>query len=132
MYIIQDFLKLINSNLKRDFLVYISLIFCLFAGFALGRVSKISEIKPDLKFASFQEDLSINPNINDSDSTNTPNNMNEAGASIDKSLIFASSKGKYFYYKGCGGNTISPKNLVYYKSEQDALAKGKILYSKCK
>lgn len=50
---------------------------------------------------------------------------------VDQSVIFGSSKGKYYYYKGCGGDSISTKNLVYYKSESEAKAKGKTLYSKC-
>ncbi len=46
-------------------------------------------------------------------------------------VIFGSSKGKYYYYKGCGGDTISAKNLVYYKSESEAEKMGKKLYKSC-
>ncbi len=62
-----------------------------------------------------------------SDASSTIANKN----SRDISVIFGSSKGKYYYYKGCGGDSISTKNLVYYKSESEAKAKGKSLYSKC-
>jgi hypothetical protein len=46
-------------------------------------------------------------------------------------VIFGSSKGKYYYYRGCGGDTISPKNLRYYKSEAEAEKMGKKLYKSC-
>lgn len=62
-----------------------------------------------------------------SDESSTVVNQNNG----DSSVIFGSSKGKYYYYKGCGGEAISPKNLVYYKSESEAEAKGKSLYNKC-
>lgn len=62
-----------------------------------------------------------------SDTSSTTENENKR----DSSVIFGSSKGKYYYYKGCGGETISTKNLVYYKSESEAKARGKLLYSKC-
>ena len=97
---------------------------------------------------NFVDDIKSDINLNDNSSNGTSlvgdssldyNNSNShtiggtvgAAYSVDHSLIFGSSKGKYFYYKGCGGTTISKKNLVYYKSESDALAKGKVLYNKC-
>jgi hypothetical protein len=61
----------------------------------------------------------------------TSQNIGQNEVKSGKSLIFGSSQGKYFYYKGCGGDSISPKNLVYYKSEAEGIAKGKSLYSKC-
>jgi hypothetical protein len=49
----------------------------------------------------------------------------------NKSIIYGSSKGKYFYYKGCGVQNISAKNLVYYKSEDEAKSLGKLLHKSC-
>lgn len=59
------------------------------------------------------------------------NSQQKDNENSPKSTIFGSSLGKYYYYKGCGGDSISQKNLVYYKTEQEAESKGKILYSKC-
>ena len=95
----------------------------------LGRLTTLKISKPDIKVVSsnyFENKISSN---------STENNLTEEvliKSTVDKSFIFASKKGKYFYYKGCGGNTISKKNLVYYKSESQAIAAGKIIYSKCK
>ena len=151
--IIQDFGKIINSRISNTLLVYFGLIFCLSSGFIIGRMTTLKIEKPEVTISSDSEnylqqsgyDSSSGENIsgtsseeeNSKDFSNNSaykNNSNYSGAkaSVDKSQIFASKKGKYFYYKGCGGNTITKKNLVYYKSEAQAISAGKIIYSKCK
>jgi hypothetical protein len=102
----------------------------------LGRVTAIKISRTPIKIVQSNyleksvSDKSVE-SLETSNFTNSISSINNTSA-INKSLIFASKKGKYFYYKGCGGNTIAKKNLVYYKNEAAAIAAGKILYNKCK
>ncbi len=135
MHIIQDFLKISNNNISRTFLVYFSIISALGLGFMIGRMSNIHAQQQIITITD-QNGLEVSE-VEDINSTTTGESTIQSSKglkvkSTDKSMIFGSSKGKYFYYKGCGGSTISPKNLVYYKSEQDAVNRGKIIYSKCR
>ena len=106
-------MKIINHRLSPAILYFFSLIFCIILGFLIGRTSKIINSVPEMQIIEKADFTSQND------------------VKSDKSLIFGSRQGKYFYYKGCGGDSISPKNLVYYKTESEAIAKGKSLYSKC-
>ena len=144
--IIQDFAKIINNRITRLALVYFGMIFCIFIGFIIGRISKIQDTKHQIqiieKLSDIYKDVASQELAEYAAQSQTNNSFIQNSQSksqnikdvigTNKSLIFASKKGKYFYYKGCGGNTIVKKNLVYYKSEAQALAAGKILYSKCK
>ncbi len=126
---IKDFILIINNRITKLVLIYLSIIFCVIVSFMLGRLTTLKISKPDIKV------VSSNYFENKTSATSTENNSDQeiiVKNTVDKSFIFASKKGKYFYYKGCGGNTISKKNLVYYKSESQAVAAGKIIYSKCK
>lgn len=146
---LEEFLKLLENRITKSLLVFVGMLSMLVSGFAMGRVSDIKSEKPEvrvvdvrsvLELSTSSQDISEENNFENSNNSNQ-NNYNQnnfvtkAGSAknvVNKGVIFGSSKGKYFYYKGCGGTTISPKNLVYYKSEADALAKGKVLYSRCK
>ena len=106
----------------------------------LGRISNIESSIPGMTITS-SDDVSISSaddfNVKNDTSTTTDSQsyqkyQNKQIKLTDKSLIFGSIKGKYFYYKGCGGANISTKNLVYYKSEADAIGRGKVIYAKCK
>jgi hypothetical protein len=138
MHIIQDFLKISNNSISRPFLQYFSIIVALCLGFMIGRMSSIEAQNPQMVITDSEGMLVDSVAVSDTQNdmgTNTQVSVTNSAHLVqatDKSVIFGSSKGKYFYYKGCGGNTISPKNLVYYTSETDAINKGKVLYSKCK
>lgn len=55
-------------------------------------------------------------------------NTSETG----ENLPFGSKSGKTYTYSWCGGSSsILPKNKVYFTSEQDAIAKGRILSKLC-
>ncbi len=129
--IIQDFAKIINGRISKALLVYFGLLFCLSSGFMIGRMSKIIISKPEVRVETDGEADFIQ-NQQDLASGTSSNTASDEERISSKSLIFASSKGKYFYYKGCGGSNISKKNTIYYKSESQALAAGKILYAGCK
>lgn len=133
--IIQDFAKIINSRISKTLLVYLGLIFCLTSGFMIGRATKILDNIPEVTIGNLdgsEYDYNIENATSGAQEYQDEYKNASNAATLDKSQIFASSKGKYFYYKGCGGSSIAQKNLVYYKSEQAALAAGKILYNKCK
>lgn len=137
-----DFLKVINNRITKNIIIYFGFLTMLLSGFMMGRITTLKIEKPEVKILPVGSSYLSSDNFFNSTSSNSNNssagNLDSASSSdsipdsFNKGVIFGSSKGKYFYYKGCGGNTISPKNLVYYKSEAEALAAGKTLYSKCK
>jgi hypothetical protein len=137
---IKDFILIINNRITRLVLIYIGIIFFVLVAFMLGRLTTIKTSRIPIKIvqSNYLEksvsvlDIENSEALNaEKDVNNTNGNMNNINT-INKSLIFGSKKGKYFYYKGCGGNTIAKKNLVYYKNEAAAIAAGKLLYDKCK
>jgi hypothetical protein len=122
------FINHVENSISKTLVYYVIIIFFTLSGFMIGRTSNIINNIESVKIA----------NVDDSDYNTQDNNygVTEGEAKnlttlADKSIIFGSVKGKYFYYKGCGGDSISKKNLRYYKSESEAVAKGKKLYSKC-
>jgi len=125
VHIIQDFLKIINHRISLALLSFFSIVISLIVGFLIGRTSNILASVPEMRVLDKN-----NQEISQESLTST--STTEIKSTTAKSVIFGSRIGKYFYYKGCGGDTISAKNLVYYKTEAEAIAKGKLLYSKCK
>lgn len=89
----------------------------MFIGYLLGLSENYYKNIPEVKLIRSAENISY-----ESPTSTT---------SADQRVIFGSSKGKYYYYRGCGGDTISAKNLVYYKSEAEAEKMGKKLYKSC-
>lgn len=115
--IISDFIKIINSRLNYVLLFSIFLINAVFTGFLIGIYEEQVRDYKNVIYVQAEE--------------NKMSGSAAGAAGQQHSDIFGSSKGKYFYYKGCGGNNLSVKNLVYYKTEAEAIAKGKILYKGC-
>lgn len=125
------FVNHIENSITKTMLYYFLIIMFTVSGFMLGATSNIMNNRGELKIGNidgsiYREDMGGG---SEAAAQNTQINQNKTQ---DKSLIFASVKGKYFYYRGCGGTTIAAKNLRYYKSEADAVKAGKILYDKCK
>lgn len=118
LHSIQEILKIINNRITSDLLWFFASICLLFIGYFIG----LSE-----RYYDQPSEFEIVPGLGAWDGASS---SVEAGA-FDASVIFGSRKGKYFYYKGCGGDNIAPKNLVYYKSETEAQKLGKTLYQKC-
>jgi hypothetical protein len=112
--IISDFVKIINSRLGTGVLFTLFIVNATFLGFLIGLNTELRGGDHVVQVMQTEESLVLDKSENK-----------------DEKVIFGSSRGKYFYYKGCGGTTISSKNLVYYKSEADAIAKGKTLYKSC-
>lgn len=157
---IKEVMMIVNNRISKDFIYFMSLVFVLVLGFMIGRTSEIKNNKSDVKVYDISSGLEILPNptsslfeehsmgddkefsnsdtnldVNSLNSSTSRQNINKSkvfGDKISGGKIFGSRKGKYFYYEGCGGSTISPKNLVYYKTESNAIAKGKVLYGKCR
>lgn len=114
MNIITEFIKIINSRIGEGLLIALLVANSVFLGLFLGLNAQIH--KDSNVVAVFQSEESQNK---------------DKEAHTAEKVIFGSSKGKYFYYKGCGGTSISAKNLVYYTSEAQAIAQGKVLYKSC-
>lgn len=113
LHSIQEILKIINNRLSRD-LLWVFTSFCLmFTGYLLGLSENYYKNIPSVSLIKTEENQRIE--------------QEQEGIKV----IFGSSKGKYYYYRGCGGDTISAKNLVYYKSESEAEKMGKKLYKSC-
>lgn len=116
MYIIQDFAKIINSRLRKWVIYLLSLIslsiFLIFISVFYVTQEEANKAQILLTPSGIKE--------------NNANNTDSRG------FYFASKRGKYYYFKGCGGDKLSPKNLIYFKTESEAIKAGKILYSKCK
>ena len=111
MYIITQFIKKINQNLKSPIFIIISTIltvltmgFCITIYIKQDRFEGIEYIQ------------------------------GTKGDNIDKKTIFSgkSSRSKYYYYLGCGGQSIKKQNIIYYSSETEAEMAGKVLHPKCK
>ncbi|MDQ5957527.1 MAG: hypothetical protein QG614_502 [Patescibacteria group bacterium] len=123
-------IKLLDNRISKSLIVFTSMACALFVGFVSGRISGIESDKTNFQVVDIASGDIFLPNASNTIDTVETFQLDK-DQDVNKSLIFGSSKGKYFYYKGCGGNNLSAKNLVYYKSEADALAKGKVLYNKC-
>lgn len=133
MNIIQDFLKIINNRLTSTTLLFFSLIFCLVAGFIIGRMGSFLSLPATMTVVHAEGIVDdIGGGADKANQLNATNSTTKTTSPADGKLIFGSKIGKYFYYKGCGGDNLSAKNLVYYSSEAQAIASGKVLHDKCK
>ncbi len=119
---ISTFLTLINNRITSNILIYFISILLIINAYILGGMVSIKNRPANSLFIS---DYDIN-NITSSTTASTSQE-----SEMDNKIIFGSSKGKYYYYKGCEATNLSPKNLVYYKSEVEAKSLGKILHSSC-
>lgn len=117
------FLTLINNRITSSILIYFVSILLIINAYILGGMISIKN-RPDNSLY-----ISDYNNSNNLTSSTTINTSQES--EMDNKIIFGSSKGKYYYYKGCEATNLSPKNLVYYKSEVEAKSLGKILHSSC-
>lgn len=110
--IILHFIKIINHRLKSPLFNLILTIILIIVIFTWGKIYIINQN---------QEYFTIHQNANNKQI-------------INKKTIFSSKtkRSKYYYYLGCGGQSIKKENIIYFSSEQEAEANGKILHPKCK
>ncbi len=119
--IIQDFSQRINTRLSPLIMASIMGTFLILLSFLIGRQSIIdqretSEAKEIFKLKS--PDFALQ-------------NLETSTTIFGLGRIYGSSKGKKYYIEGlCDGN-VSDKNKVFYKSENDAKAKGKSRAAGC-
>lgn len=129
------FINHIDNSITKTFIYYFIVLTFTISAFMIGMTANIISNKGEIKIensdGSAYLDQSINFKSFDENGNKIVDNMEEK-STFNKSVIFGSSKGKYFYYKGCGGDSIAAKNLRYYKSEAEAIKLGKLLYNKCK
>lgn len=153
MNIIQDLAKIINHRITNRLLIFIGLISSIIISFIIGITSNINNSTAKVYIISSitdeqqklikneaqdtqNEDSNIKEQQNIENSSSPAENTKKGITKIvnvaNKSVILGSSKGKYFYYKGCEPSNLSPKYLVYYKTESQAISAGKTLHSKCR
>ncbi len=131
------FINHIENSITKTLLYYFLLVAFTLSGFMIGMTANIIGNKGEVKIENvdgsvYGENISnLDSNNFSSTTKNTEDYKINENKIVNKSFIFGSSKGKYFYYKGCGGDSIAAKNLRYYKSEAEAIAIGKKLYKKC-
>ena len=129
------FINHVENSISKTLVYYFLLISVAVSSFFIGATSNLIENRGGMEIKNLDgtnyEDFNENKNtnitgINTESISNSITNQNK-----DKSIIFASVKGKYFYYKGCGGESIAKKNLRYYKTEAEAIKAGKKIYKNC-
>ena len=110
--IILHFIKIINQRLKSPLFYLILTIILVIVILTWGKIYIMNQN---------QEYLAIDQNDNNKQI-------------INKKTIFSSKtkRSKYYYYLGCGGQSIKKENIIYFSSEQEAENAGKILSPKCK
>lgn len=131
------FINHIENSISKTLLYYLLLVTVSVSSFLIGATSNLIENRGTMEIKNLDgtnyQDLDAHRDENATSSSidKTLESFNGKNEYQDKSIIFASVKGKYFYYKGCGGESIAKKNLRYYKSEAEAIKAGKKLYNKC-
>ncbi len=131
------FINHIENSISKTLVYYLLLVTVTVSSFLIGATSNliynrgVAEIK-NVDGTNYQDlDVNTNQSVMGSGTDKSSESFNIADEYKNKSIIFASVKGKYFYYKGCGGESIAKKNLRYYKRESEAIKAGKKLYKKC-
>jgi hypothetical protein len=127
------FINHVENSISKTLIYYFAIITFTISAFLLGMTANtignrgeiIVENKSNKTY--FGGETDVYENI----SSQSKDNTLEKYPNSNKSVIFGSVKGKYFYYKGCGGDSVAAKNLRYYKSEAEAIRLGKILYKQC-
>lgn len=147
----------IDSGRGHDIMVIITIIGVSIASFGLGAISAkktnsevIIEANSGLLLASTADAKSVTGDEKTANSTssvakNIPENTTNTGTMIsvnssssaslqnNKGNFVASNKGKKYYPTNCSGaKSLSPTNLVYFQTKEEAEAKGYSLSTGCK
>ena len=100
---IKDFILIVNNRITKLVLLYMSFLFCIMISFLFGRMVNIKSEKQEVKIVQsnyLEEIRKDDPSEisigNGPSSTTIIKNQNDK-KELNKNLIFASSKGKYFY-----------------------------------
>lgn len=108
------------SPIKRFFLILVIVLVALLA-FGIGRLSG----------AGNREPIKIEMDSNLQASMDNGNSLKIANSKIENLAgVFASSKGKKYYYPGCS-NTISAANKITFSTPKEAESAGFTLASNC-
>jgi hypothetical protein len=135
------FINHIDNSISKTIIYYALIISFTLSSFFLGMTVNIKNNRGEVKIQNNDGTAYLNQESNDyqkntlepfdKDGNKIISSADNKSISFNKSVIFGSVKGKYFYYKGCGGDSIAAKNLRYYKTESEAIKLGKKLYNKC-
>ncbi len=106
------------SPIKRFFLILVIILVALFA-FGIGRLSRTGDREP----IKIEYDQGLSQVSGISQTASVINSIPAGG-------VFASSKGKKYYYPGCS-NTISEANKITFSTSKDAESAGFTLASNC-
>lgn len=118
---------------KSDIWTIIILILVAITCFELGRISKSTENSSPLVILG--SNLENNPNTSNFGSTakNIVADVQKTYSSETSGDIMASKNGTKYYFSNCSGvSRISTKNLIYFKTEAEAISAGYEKSSTCK
>ena len=103
-----------------DLFLGLIIILVAFGSFGLGRLSKIDDSKTPVKFEGLPE-------------TATEKVKPFSDASLTNNQLVGSKNGTKYYYSWCSGvGKISPSNIIYFSSKEEAETRGYTPSATCK
>jgi len=124
----------LESEKGKDILIILIVILVGLASFELGRLSKSDGSSGiNIKYPNGEQ-----ANVISAKETDVSNNLVKVDSSSSVSNsnssknFFASKRGHKYYSLGCtAGKTIKEENRIYFKTAEEAIAKGYTLSSSC-
>jgi len=117
--------KIKNGLLDKEKEIALALILILVAifSFGLGRLSKIEALKEPITIEG--ADLSV---VEEGKGETA---VTKEADSISDEKVYASSRGKKYYFEWCGADSLSPKNKISFSSEEEAQKAGYTVSAGC-
>lgn len=127
--IILHFTKIINNYINNPLYYYVLIILTFLSCSLCIKIYLLQNNQHNKVILTDNQDIIKNIQIQKSISENKDNN-NFIMSKLDSDII-ASSRGKNYYFIHCAPKTLSPKNLVFYQTEEQAIKSGKTLAKSC-